>query len=222
MSNKAEPNITLERIKELKGNDSQEVFAQRIHTTQSNISKMLKGVAPPSAATLTELAKAYHVSVDWLLGLSDEKESEKKVQSHNLTAETVTYADAMAVLEVLYQKGSIEVGYDDNGFNSEPDPSTIYVKDKVIAYFLDNRFRYNGGSQNIYDIWMKQAMEIYDKHLLLQWTDSINTIYEQNVPNPLSDEAIASLIDDMENDRLEAVQTQDNRFINIPDDLPFQ
>lgn len=222
MSNKVESNITLERIKELKGNDSQEVFAQRIHTTQSNISKMLKGMAPPSAATLTELAKAYHVSVDWLLGLSDEKESEKKVQSHNLTAETVTYADAMAVLEVLYQKGSIDVGYDNNGFNSEPDPSTIYVKDKVIAYFLDNRFRYSGGSQNIYDIWMKQAMEIYDKHLLLHWTDSINAVYEQNAPNPLSDEAIASLIDDIANERLEAVQTQVNGFMNIPDDLPFQ
>lgn len=222
MSNKMESNITLERMKELKGNDSQEVFAQRIHTTQSNISKMFKGMAPPSAATLTELAKAYHVSVDWLLGLSDEKESEKKVQSHNLTAETVTYADAMAVLEVLYQKGSIEVGYDNNGFNSEPDPSTIYVKDKVIAYFLDNRFRYSGGSQNIYDIWMKQAMEIYDKYLLLHWTDSINAVYEQNAPNPLSDEAIASLIDDIANDRLEAVQKQDDGFINIPDDLPFQ
>ena len=65
-------------------------------------------------------------------------------------------------------------------------------------------------------------MKIYDKHLLLQWTDSINTIYEQNVPNPLSDEAIASLIDDMANDRLEAVQTQDDGFMNIPDDLPFQ
>ena len=222
MSNKVESNITLERIKELKGNDSQEVFAQRIHTTQSNISKMLKGMAPPSAATLTELAKAYHVSVDWLLGLSDEKESEKKVQSHNLTAENVTYADAMAVLEVLYQKGSIDVGYDNNGFNSEPDPSTIYVKDKVIAYFLDNRFRYSGGSQNIYDIWMKQAMEIYDKHLFLHWTDSINAVYEQNAPNPLSDEAIASLIDDIANERLEAVQTQVNGFMNIPDDLPFQ
>ena len=72
MSNKTETNITLERIKELKGNDSQEVFAQKIHTTQSNISKMLKGMTPPSAATLTELAKTYHVSVDWLLGLSDE------------------------------------------------------------------------------------------------------------------------------------------------------
>lgn len=131
MSNKTETNITLERIKELKGNDSQEVFAQKIHTTQSNISKMLKGMTPPSAATLTELAKTYHVSVDWLLGLSDEKETGPKVQSHKLTAETVTYADAMAVLEVLYQKGSVNIGYYNNGYDSEPDPSTIYVKDKA-------------------------------------------------------------------------------------------
>ncbi len=222
MSNKTETNITLERIKELKGNDSQEVFAQKIHTTQSNISKMLKGMTPPSVATLTELAKTYHVSVDWLLGLSDEKETEPKVQSHKLTSETVTYADAMAVLEVLYQKGSIDVGYGNNGYNSEPDPSMILVKDKVLTYFLDNRFRYSGGSQNIYDIWLKQAMKVYDKLLLLQWTDSVNAIYEQNVPNPLSDEAIASLVDDIENDRLEAVQTQSDGFMNIPDDLPFQ
>lgn len=222
MSNKTEKNITLERIKELKGNDSQEVFAQKIHTTQSNISKMLKGMTPPSAATLTELATTYHVSVDWLLGLSDEKEIGSKVQSHKLTAETVTYADAMAVLEVLYQKGSVNIGYYNNGYDSEPDPSTIYVKDKVLAYFLDNRFRYSGGSQNIYDIWLKQAMEIYDKYLLLQWTDSVNTIYEQNMPNPLSDEAIASLVDDIVNDRLEVVQKQPDGFMDIPDDLPFQ
>ena len=145
------------------------------------------------------------------------------VQSHKLTAETITYADAMAVLEVLYEKGSIDVGYDYNSYNSEPDPSMILVKDKVLAYFLDNRFRYSGGSQNIYDIWLKQAMAIYDKILLLQWTDSVNAIYEQNVPNPLSDEAIASLIDDIANDRLEVVQTQSDGFMNIPDDtLPFQ
>ena len=221
MSNKTETNITLDRIKELKGNDSQEVFAQKIHTTQSNISKMLKGMTPPSAATLTELAKTYHVSVDWLLGLSDEKETGPKVQSHKLTAETVTYADAMAVLEVLYQKDSVNIGYYNNGYDSEPDPSMIYVKDKVLSYFLDNRFRYSGGSQNIYDIWLKQAIEVYDKYLLLQWTDSVNTIYEQNVPNPLSDEAIASLVDDIANDRLEAVQTQSDGFMDIPDDLPF-
>lgn len=120
---------------------------KKIHTTQSNISKMLKGMTPPSAATLIELAKTYHVSVYWLLGLSDEKETSSKVQFHKLTAVTVTYADAMAVLEVLYQKGSIDVGYDYNSYNSEPDPSMMLVKDKVLAYFLNNRFRYSSGSQ---------------------------------------------------------------------------
>lgn len=215
-------NITLERIKELKGNDSQEVFAQKIHTTQSNISKLFKGSTLPSASTLIALANTYHVSVDWLLGLSDEKEAVSKVQSHNLTAQTITYADAMVVLEVLYQKGSIDVGYDNNGYNSEPDPSTIYVRDKVLAYFLDNRFRYSGGSQNIYDIWLERAMAIYEKYLLLQWTDSVSTIYEQNEPNPLSDEAIVSLVDDIANDRLEARPQPRDGFMNIPDEtLPF-
>ncbi len=222
MSNEMNTNITLERIKELKGNDSQEVFAQKIHTTQSNISKLFKGSTLPSASTLIALANTYHVSVDWLLGLSDEKEAVSKVQSHNLTAQTITYADAMVVLEVLYQKGSIDVGYDNNGYNSEPDPSTIYVRDKVLAYFLDNRFRYSGGSQNIYDIWLERAMAIYEKYLLLQWTDSVSTIYEQNEPNPLSDEAIVSLVDDIANDRLEARPQPRDGFMNIPDEtLPF-
>ena len=218
MSDNSERNITLERIKELKGNDSQEVFAQKIHTTQSNVSKMLKGITPPSAATLTELAKSYHVSVDWLLGLSDQKETAPQIQSHKLTAETLTYADAMAVLDILFQTGSIDIGY-----YYVPDPSMILVKDKVLEYFLDNRFRYSGGSRNIYDIWLNQAMAVYDKHLLLQWNDSVNTIYQQNVPNPLSDEAIASLIDDIKNGRLEIVENQSDVFMNIPDGIfPFQ
>ena len=221
MGNKLETNITLERIKELKGSDSQEAFAQKIHTTQSNISKLLKGAVPPSAATLMELAKAYGVSVDWLLGLSDEKETREKAQSHNLTTENITYADAMTMLEILYQKGSIEVGYDNHGYNSEPDPSTICVKDKVLAYFLDNRFRYSDGSQNIYDIWLKQAMKTYEKYLLLQWTDLVNTIYEQNAPNQLSDEAIALLIDGIANGQLKVMCVPSEGFMNIPDELPF-
>lgn len=45
-----------------------------------------------------------------------------------------------------------------------------------------------------------------------------HTIHEQNVPNPLLDEAIASLVDDIANDRLEIVQTQSDGFINIHND----
>ena len=72
MSDENKADVTLERIKELKGSDSQEVFAKKINTTQSKMSKMLTGT-PPSAATLKAMAEAYDVSVDWLLGLSDNK-----------------------------------------------------------------------------------------------------------------------------------------------------
>ena len=57
----------------------------------------------------------------------------------------------------------------------------------------------------------------------MQWTDTVNTLYEQNVPTPLSDEAIASLINDIVNERLEIKQTQSDGFMDIPDEtLPFQ
>lgn len=213
MSDKVNEDITLERIKELKGNDSQEAFAQKISSTQSNVSKMLNGT-PPSAATLKTLATVYKVSVDWLLGLSDKKEIGDKVLSHDLTAETITYADAMAVLEVLYQKQSVDVGFDMNGYNNDPDPDMILVKDKVLAYFLDNRFRYNESSRDIYEIWLKKAMQNYDKHLLLQWDANTDAVYEQNKPDKPSDSAIIKLVDDIQNERVSYVPETD-------DSLPF-
>ena len=213
MSDKVNEDITLERIKELKGNDSQEAFAQKISSTQSNVSKMLNGT-PPSAATLKTLATVYKVSVDWLLGLSDKKEIGDKVLSHDLTAETITYADAMAVLEVLYQKQSVDVGFDMNSYNNDPDPDMILVKDKVLSYFLDNRFRYSESSRDIYKIWMKQALQNYDKHLLLQWYATTDAVYEQNKPSKPSDSAIIKLVDDIQNERVSYIPETD-------DSLPF-
>ena len=103
MSDKINENITLQRIKELKGGDSQEVFAQRIHSTQSNVSKMLKGT-PPSASTLRTLAEEYQVSVDWLLGLSDKKELGNVAKTQIINGELLTYADVIVVLDALYKK----------------------------------------------------------------------------------------------------------------------
>ena len=96
--------VTLERILELKGNDTQDAFGKKIKMSQANVSKMLKGT-PPSAATLIEIAKAYHVSVDWLLGLSEQKE-----HTSNLDVSNLTYSDVMAVIDKLYENGRISSG----------------------------------------------------------------------------------------------------------------
>lgn len=216
MSDKNAGNITLERIKELKGSDSQEVFAKKIKTSQSNVSKMLTGT-PPSAATLKVMAEEYKVSVDWLLGLSDRRECACEVQSHNLTADNITYADVMAVLDVLYKKGSIEMGYDYNGYNGELDPSLIVIKDKALRYFADNRSRYYGGSTDIYNIWIKQAIEHYSNQLVLEWSTLADTLYEQNVPTPSSDVEIVKVLNDIENGRL----TERTLANLIDEELPF-
>lgn len=212
--------ITLERIMQLKGNDSQEAFAKKIKSTQSNVSKMLNGT-PPSAATLKTLADVYKVSVDWLLGLSDEKEIGGSGQSRNLTSSNLTYADAMAVLELLHRKGCLEVGYEPNGYNTEPEPGIIWVKDQVLRYFLDNRLRYSEGSRNIYDIWLKDALERYSKLKILAWTENINTAYEQNISNPPSDDEIIQIVQGIFCGDIQPDLSKKDGFMNIPDELPF-
>ena len=97
--------ITRERIRELMGNDTQEVFGNKIKMSQAGVSKMLKGTTPPSASNLLEIAKTYHVSVDWLLGLSDQKE-----YTSNLDVSNLTYSDVLAVIDKLYENGRISSG----------------------------------------------------------------------------------------------------------------
>lgn len=216
MSDKNKADVTLERIKELKGSDSQEVFAKKINTSQSNVSKMLKGT-PPSAATLKAMAETYDVSVDWLLGLSDIRKCVNEVQSHNLTADNITYADVMAVLDVLYRKGSIEVGFDYNGYNGEPDSSLIVIKDGALRYFAENRLRYYGGSTDIYNIWIKQAIQNYSNQLIIKWSDLMDKLYGQEVSTPVSDAQIVKVLDDLANGRIQERSLGDL----IDEELPF-
>ena len=127
--NNDETKITIKRLKELKGNTSQEEFAKIIHTSQSTVSKMFNGT-PLSAANLIEIAKAYDVSTDWLLGLSDKKNDNTAISTENLT-----YADVIAVLDELYNRKTIHIGYTSGYFN----PSEIYVDDAVLSYLLNAR-----------------------------------------------------------------------------------
>lgn len=224
MSDNKNDEVTLERIKELKGNDSQSAFAKKINTTQSNVCKMLQGT-PPSAATLKSMSEKYNVSVDWLLGLSEKKEIGESVQSHDITSSNITYADAMAVLEILYQKECLQVGYEPGGYDGGPDPGIIWVRDKVLRYYLDNRLRYSDGSRNIYDIWLADALERYGKRKIFSWTDYVDTAFEQNISNPPKDEEILELLKLLEGVFNGVVEPDEvvkkDGFMNIPDELPF-
>ncbi len=207
-----ERGITLERIIELMGNDSQEEFGKKIHMSQSNVSKMLKGT-PPSASTLKALAEKYQVSVDWLLGLSDERGKDRI-----LSREHLTYADVMVVLEALFDNNEIHTGYEYSG-NYE-DPSSICIDDKILLYLLSNRSQIVSANRDFYDMWLSKMLKTFSGHELLQWIERYDKEFEHYFKNQDSAEEVVKKMDKMRSGTLDT-----NGFMNIPDiideGLPF-
>lgn len=206
--------VTLERILELKGNDTQDAFGKKIKMSQANVSKMLKGT-PPSAATLIEIAKAYHVSVDWILGLSEQKE-----YTSNLDVSNLTYSDVMAVIDKLYENGTIQMGYDYNSYGNESDPGMLLVQDKILLFLLEGMDKLSGDNADIAGLWKDKTYKAFSDTPLLQWSERVDTIYKQNVPEQNSNETISKLAKDIREGNLEIIE--ENNFTMFPEnDLPF-
>lgn len=66
--------IMRQRLSETFHGETQEATAIKLNTTQSNVSKWVNSRQYPSPETLRDISRIYHVSVDWLLGISDQKE----------------------------------------------------------------------------------------------------------------------------------------------------
>lgn len=64
-----------DRVKELrrKSGWSQQEFSSKINITQSMVAKYESGKKMPSPTTLVDIAKLFGVSLDYLMGISDEK-----------------------------------------------------------------------------------------------------------------------------------------------------
>lgn len=206
--------VTLERILELKGNDTQDAFGKKIKMSQANVSKMLKGT-PPSAATLIEIAKAYHVSVDWLLGLSEQKE-----HTSNLDVSNLTYSDVMAVIDKLYENGTIQVGYDYNSYGNESDPGMLLVQDKILLFLLEGMDKLSGDNADIAGLWKDKTYKAFSNTPLLQWSEKVDTIYKQNMPEQNSNETISKLAKDIREGNVKIME--ENNFTMFPEnELPF-
>ena len=206
--------VTLERILELKGNDTQDAFGKKIKMSQANVSKMLKGT-PPSAATLIEIAKAYHVSVDWLLGLSEQKE-----HTSNLDVSNLTYSDVMAVIDKLYENGTIQMGYDYNSYGNESDPGMLLVQDKILLFLLEGMDKLSGDNADIAGLWKDKTYKAFSNTSLLQWSEKVDTIYKQNMPEQNSNETISKLAKDIREGNVKIME--ENNFTIFPEnDLPF-
>lgn len=64
-------NILPDRLRALRGAQSQTDFALKIGVKQTSYSSWERGIKDPAAQTIAQIASTFGVSADWLLGLSD-------------------------------------------------------------------------------------------------------------------------------------------------------
>lgn len=62
------------RLKELFAGETDAVAADKLLMTQGNLNKIKNGKQTPTLDTLKLISQKYHVSVDWILGLKDDRD----------------------------------------------------------------------------------------------------------------------------------------------------
>ena len=66
--------VLSERLKELRGSQSQSEMAAALNMKYQQWARYEKGVVAPGADILANICRVHSVSADWLLGLNDERD----------------------------------------------------------------------------------------------------------------------------------------------------
>lgn len=143
-----------DRLREAFGNDSQKVISEKLNITQGNVSKLLSGNQQPTLETIKNIAKVYGVSVDWLLGLSDE----------NKLKSVFSYSNSVKVLMGMYKKSALEL----------TDRNVVVLKDPLIVELLNKCVFISNADDELYIEWKNTRLSLFEDLTLLsyeQWLD---------------------------------------------------
>ena len=144
-------NVLASRINKLRtiSGLSQAAFGASIGTSQAALSAYEKGIRTPSLDILIDISKKYHVSIDWLSGLSDIPNS----------AQIKTYADLIKSIVLLNDNNHLDITLDRD--------SAISADKTLIEFFKEwNEMRTlredleNG--DRLYNLWLNDAIKRYD------------------------------------------------------------
>ena len=139
------------RMKEAFGTDSQTTVAEKLNTTQGNVSKMLIGTRLPTLETAYLIAEAYGVSVDWLLGLSDRKKP----------SNGMSYASAIECLLLLKDSGALMlVGISDDILEAE-------LHDPLLCALLRKAEDLSAVDWDSYFHWVETKLPLYEDRCLI-------------------------------------------------------
>lgn len=163
-------NIFSERLKELlHSNDmTQTELSDSLGISSSMLSYYIRGIKQPSVNIIKLIAKKFNVSIDWLLGLEEPKDTELK-----------TYADMIKLLIPLLKYPKVWTlvrTYEDmnDGFlyGSQDDEipfDNLRTSNHIIMDFLDNYRKMteilenNSIPEDLYNLWINDRLNHYNK-----------------------------------------------------------
>lgn len=144
--------VFADRLKELRISLelTQAQFVDDLGITASALSAYEKNLKNPSISVAKRIAEKYHVSIDWLCGLSEKKYNTKPV----------TYADAIELLADTWDALKFRVIGDN--------PHYIVFYDDVMEYFLNDWSKmldlYHEGTidKKLYKLWLTEKKREYN------------------------------------------------------------
>ena len=154
-----------ERLKELRADlkMNQSDFASLINTNQSTLSAYENGERFPPYETLIAITQHYHISLDWLCGLSEIKYLNNGIE---------TYSDVFRLLSLL----SITTYLDTNEnilqiISTDSSVQFISNYNEEFNHFFSQCNKMiellNSGTidKELYDIWLEKELAKYNKTL---------------------------------------------------------
>lgn len=163
-------NILSLRIKELRSSAklTQKEFADSLNISTVSISSYETGAKTPSLDMVINIAKKYNVSIDWLCGLSNEKQS---------NGVYTTYADILRVLVNLcstkYEDKTTheQLEYVEPTLHTCSDNIHFIIRDdNLVNSFFENwekmydLLKQNVINDDIYTQWLEGQLETYKNH----------------------------------------------------------
>lgn len=146
--------IIKKRLKEVFGSDVQEKVAAKLGMSQPNVSKMLTGLQLPTAEVLKNISKVYDVSVDWLLGLSDDRHLRRR-------SNAPTYGDAVKILLDLEACGAISI------FMGSDGNLNLKMKDPLLRLLLKKGEGLKKADCDSYQDWREKRLNKFsDKDVI--------------------------------------------------------
>jgi len=204
------------RLAEVFQGETQQVTADKLFTQQGTVSKWLHGDAIPPTETLLYIAKKYRVSVDWLLGLSEEKEVD------SISIKNLTYEQIALVLHRLIELGSIEIP-DLNQFEPLPDDEDeeerepnydsdfIKVNDRALSFILRRRWKLYDIGQEYMEAWVDSVVKKFNGVRLLKYNAKTQAALDAQSWSAFKAGDWASLLNEMGEMSQEQIEAMANK-----------